>query len=50
MIITTYGMAKGKEDNKFLRRLKPVVGLIDDCPKTRGDMHMLIRLLSGMCL
>ena len=25
VIVTTYGLAKRKEDNKFLRHLKPVV-------------------------
>ena len=25
VIVTTYGMAKRKEDNKFIRRLKPIV-------------------------
>lgn len=27
VIVTTYGLAKRKEDNKFLRHLKPVVCL-----------------------
>lgn len=25
VVVTTYGMARSKEDNKFLRDLKPVV-------------------------
>lgn len=29
VIVTTYGMAKRKEDNRFLRHLKPVVGPLD---------------------
>ena len=28
VIVTTYGLAKRKEDNKFLRQLKPVVCLV----------------------
>lgn len=50
VIITTYGMAKGKEDNRFLRHLKPVVSVTDDGPISRDDLHMLIRLISGMRL
>ncbi|MCJ1270287.1 hypothetical protein MMC22_010183 [Lobaria immixta] len=30
VIVTTYGMARRKDDNKFLRRLKPVVCVYDE--------------------
>lgn len=31
VIVTTYTLAKQKDDNKFLRRLKPVVSALINC-------------------
>ena len=48
VIVTTYGLAKRKEDNKFLRHLKPVVcvfGLIFD---SNLGIIMLTRWKTGM--